>query len=564
MKNKKPIIKFCMWFILLSTLGVGGGIFFLLLAVVPIEEWYVQRGWSQFKIDGVMKYYVIGWVVFGFITSFVYYFVCLKKERWIMSAILCVSSIGLCIAGMNYFLNTGSAVVQASQGEVEVGERFTFGPYPEKETLKQLKEQGYDGVIALLSPTIGIEQPLLSKEQKAGEEVGIEILSMPMLPWVGDNTNTLNEIRELAENGDGKYYVHCYLGRHRVDVVKQLVSEAAGEVYELLVLQATSFERGHVVYDAQNEVLTGPFPTDEEWFTRIRRGEVKEVISLLEQKESFMPFIEKEQQTAQEMGMVYTAMPVSPTFELADLQSVVDYMKQAEHKIFVHDFNRGPVLSELETLYQLGKAIHPIAIVPEIVAGAKTIGAQFIVGPQLTEAQKNRLMGFGVEQFVTIEQSEPVTQYKQLRSLVDTGQLLYIEGSKSHIDAIYQMLYGFVYGYADYHEMQKHPLVQNRLEIDVRNLTFGPILTEEDIVQFIIPSGMKHVTYLHFDALTSAEELEQLQQLFLKYAIDFSVYPMTESYEQVVVPALNAQQGSNYVMAHEQVIQSVIEVLDKY
>lgn len=560
MKNTKSIIKFFMWFILLSTLGVGGGIFFLLFAVVPIEEWYVQRGWSQIKIDGIMSYYVVGWVIFGFCVSFLYYFLCLKKEKWIFSTIFFIASILLCITGLNYFLNTGSAVVQASQGDIDVGERFTFGPYPEKLDLQALKDQGYDGVISLLSTTLPIEKPLLDKEVKAGEEIGIEILSMPMLPWVGDNSETLAEIRELAEENDKKYYVHCYLGRHRVDVVKQLVNEASGEEHELLVLQSTSFERGHIYYDSKQEVLIGPFPTDEEWFTRIRRGEVKEVVSLLNPEHNFRG---QGEQVASEMDMIYTEMGIPVNYQLADLQKVVDYIKTREQKVFVYDFTRSLALQELEALYSYGKTIHPLKDVPSISAQTKLVGAKYIVGTTLNEQQKERFKAIGIEQFVEV-QGDLVQSYQQIKEMVAQEKLTYVTTSAQNVEAINKMLYGMVYGFEKYHAAQKENLLDGKAYIDVRNLTYGPILTEQQILEFIIPNGIKKVTYLHVAAATTEQELEQIKELFEKYQVDLAVYPIEEGYEKTIIPIINAEQGSNYLMTDEMVLPAVMEVLDKY
>ena len=554
------MIQFAMWFILLSTLGVGGGIFFLLFAIVPIEEWYVQRGWSQFTIDGVMKYYVFGWVIFGFIASFVYYFTCLKKERWVISSILCASSILLCIAGMNYFLNTGSSVVQASQGEVVEGERFKFGPYPEKETLKELKEEGYDGVITLLSPAVLIEKPLLDKEIAAGEEVGIDILSMPMMPWVGDNTKTLNKIRELVEADGKRYYVHCYLGRHRVDVVKQIVNEASGEEVELLVLQSTSFERGDLYYDAQGEVLIGPYPTNEEWFTRVRRGEVKELVSLIDTEESF---IEEGKKVAAEMSMAYTAMPISEEYELVDLQAVVDYVKSRPHKVFVYNFNIKPFMKELESLYRYGKTIFPLVNVQQIKSEAASIGASYIVGPSLTAQQQQEMKQLGIERFIELKETNPILQYKQLKDMIQEEQLTYVIVPPSEQQAVYKMLHGLLYGY-NYTFGKDINILDGRGIVDTRNLTYGPVLTEQEIIDFIIPNGIKQVVYIYVHAITTPEELEQLKQMMEKYNIDFKVFEPEENYEKKVIPVVNDEQGGNYIMAHEDILPTVFDLLEKY
>ena len=44
-----------------------------------------------------------------------------------------------------------------------------------------------------------------------------------MLPWVSDNTESLETIKQLALHGSGTYYVHCGLGRDRVNIAKRVI-----------------------------------------------------------------------------------------------------------------------------------------------------------------------------------------------------------------------------------------------------------------------------------------------------------------------------------------------------
>lgn len=563
-RNWKGYLKFAMWFILLSTLGVGGGIFFLLFAVVPIEEMYVQRGWSQYRIDGIMKYYVFGWVIFGFIMSFVYYYFALKKDRWITSTLLMLSSIALCITGLIYFLNTGSSVVQASQGNVEVGERFTFGPYPEKENLEILKEQGYDGVITLLSPTLPIEKPLLDKEIKAGEDAGIEIISMPMLPWVGDNTATLKKIKELIAQDDKRYYVHCYLGRHRVDVVKQLINEENDEDYNLLVLQPTSFERGNLVYDADNEVLIGPYPTDEEWFTRIRRGEVKEIVSLL--KNEHKDWLEKEQQTASEMDMAFRHFPIENNYTQAQLQEAVDYVKSLDHKVFVHSLLHDNTIKEFEALYSWGDSIFPLKNVKDVGVTANSIGAKLMVGLQPTKQQQAQLSTLGIDNFIELPFTDIQALYNEALKIAKNEQVAYIiTKDEPTMKTLTTMLYGVMYGFEqpkmEYNGLQ---LTNGVLDVHERNLTLGPILAEKDFTTFVLPQGVKQIIFLNSPSTMTEKELRQLSALAARYNVNMEVIDLTANYEQELVPLLNAESGLNYVMVDPQLMQVVRDYIKQF
>lgn len=164
---------------------------------------------------------------------------------------------------------------------------FTFGSYPTHAELRQLKREGYAGVISLLHPAVTPFEPkLLRDEQAAGRAVGIAIISIPMLPWISQNGEALERIRAIAENPKGRYYVHCYLGKDRVNVVKRLVSQHANthdsEPTDARSLaDVAAFERGPVVELSQGVYLT-PFPTDEEYMGYVVAAGVKQVVSLMD------------------------------------------------------------------------------------------------------------------------------------------------------------------------------------------------------------------------------------------------------------------------------------------
>lgn len=138
-----------------------------------------------------------------------------------------------------------------------------------RERLAELKERGFTGVITLLHPAVAPFEPaLLEKEQEAARQVGIALVHTPMLPWVSQNEKSLETIRRLARSGAGRYYVHCYLGKDRVNVVRRLADVPA-------------FERGSI-YHLPGGVHVAPYPTDEEWFGYVLSGSVKQVLSLLD------------------------------------------------------------------------------------------------------------------------------------------------------------------------------------------------------------------------------------------------------------------------------------------
>ncbi|MEG0261387.1 MAG: hypothetical protein RR595_04535 [Lysinibacillus sp.] len=566
MGNKgKRNIKFVMWFIFLSTLGVGGGIFFLLFAVVPIEQIYVDRGWSQFNIDNIMKYYVIGWVVFGFVMSFLYYFFILKKNFWKIGTLLMVASIALCSSALYYFLNTGSSVVQSSQGELEThGERFTFGPYPEADDLERLAKEGYDGVITLLSPTLPIEKPLLNRQIKNGEKAGIEIYSMPMLPWVGDNTETLESIKKLITQDDKRYYVHCYLGRHRVDVVKQLISQELQLDFEILVLQPTKFERGHVIYYDDKKVAMGPYPTNEEWFTRIRRSEVKEVVSLLPAQSKLL---EKEKQVAAELGIKFTHMPIEKNSTTQDIQQAVDYVNSLDHRAYVHDFNNSEVIKIFEALFSWQHAIETnTKWIKESSNITHTLGAKMLIGKVPTEQFKNALQQEGVRQFVEIPAVTIPELYQIAENSVKQQETTYFyTNDTQRAEQFFKMINGLLYGsrpsMAEFNDVE---LTNGMLKQYKRKLVVGPTLTDSEFESFALANGVARIILLHPASLIDENTKNHMQKMADQYQIPLTLIPMEEGFEEPFVSAINKELGLTYVLTDAALLDTVNQYVKKY
>ncbi|AXI00134.1 hypothetical protein DV702_10640 [Sporosarcina sp. PTS2304] len=556
-------IKVLIWFIFLSTFGVGGGIFFLLFAVVPIEQMYTDRGWSQFKIDTVMKYFVVGWVAFGFVVSFLYYFIVVKRNRWRLTWTIVACSLFLCLAGLYYFMNTGSGLVQSSQGEVVEGDRFTFGPYPEKEDLVQLKAQGYDGVITLLSPTLPIEKPLLDQEIRSAEEVGLDVHSLPMLPWVGDNSKSIERVRELIKE-DKKYYVHCYLGRHRVDVIKQVVNEETGdEQYQLRFLQPTTLERGSLFYFPDQSIVMGPFPTEEEWFTRIKRGEVEEVVSLLKDpQDSEWPL--KEKKIVAELQMTYTSMPIVEEPSIREIRKIAEYLQSLDHKVYVHDFSNSPALMMLETYLDWGTTLTG-AVPPELQCGkSEWVGRKMLVGCQPTKEESDRLRELGITDFVDMDELSLDEQYLSIKESKENKSLTYLVTAKKS-KQVKRVAIGLLYG-SDTRgkEFDDIAFSLGKVKRHERNLLVGPMLEPKEYSTFAKTYGVSQLFYLRSISTSSDEELSVIEKLAAENHISLVVIPMISQYEELLIPLIDKESGLNYIMVESSLIPEVNDYLKKF
>lgn len=194
---------------------------------------------------------------------------------------------------------------------------FVFGAYPEEPRLRELKADGYTAVISLLSPAVVPFEPvLLTREKAAAAAAGIELVHIPMLPWVSSNDGVPARLTELAARGPGKYFVHCYLGKDRVSVFRKLLF-AAGGMGPAGRMPGTgrsmedraAFERGAITRLGRDIYFT-PYPTDEEFFAYVIGGGAASLVSLLDPANpENLPWMKKEKETAEKYGLKFVNYP---------------------------------------------------------------------------------------------------------------------------------------------------------------------------------------------------------------------------------------------------------------
>ncbi len=227
------------------------------------------------------------------------------------------------------------------------GTEFVFGPYPEKVRLMELKNENYTAVISLLSPAVVPFEPvLINQETASAKETGIELIHIPMLPWVSSNNQIEGKLKEIIEKGAGKYYVHCYLGKDRVNVFKSILGSVSKDV-RLKSLQPESirtlrdikeFERGPITILDSNIFFT-PYPTDEEFFGYVLNGSVKTLVCLLNPKnKEDLPWIEKERTISGTHRMKFINYPWK-TLDKDKKVKVMAKLMNLEKPMAIHAFN---------------------------------------------------------------------------------------------------------------------------------------------------------------------------------------------------------------------------------
>lgn len=184
--------------------------------------------------------------------------------------------------------------MEDEQVATKSGAVILFGPYPDHQRLAQLKLEGVTTVISLQHPAVQPFEPQgIAAERAATAELDLRFVNAPMLPWVSDNAASLELIkRTVTAKQRGKIYIHCGLGRDRVNVVKHMlehwgITGGGTQLAKALAWQdridagLPPMERGDL-QRIGTDVWLVPAPNDAELFGGMLAGQAGEIVLLLD------------------------------------------------------------------------------------------------------------------------------------------------------------------------------------------------------------------------------------------------------------------------------------------
>jgi hypothetical protein len=215
-----------------------------------------------------------------------------------------------------------------------------------------------------------------------------------MLPWISENEESIERIRALARSGQGRYYVHCYLGRDRVNVVRRLLvdgdasaAEAKRENGARRIADMPAFERGGIYHF--EDVHVGPFPTDEEWLGYVLSGSVKQVLSLLDTANAEdATWVAKERGLGRQYRMPVEFAPIrSFPFDPRQALAAARRAKALPRPLMVHGFRTvSPAVEAFVQAYRTGLPPLPPSLFAEPMEGgpARVLAPNVAVGPRPT------------------------------------------------------------------------------------------------------------------------------------------------------------------------------------
>ncbi|MDD3880152.1 MAG: hypothetical protein PHP26_09215 [Syntrophomonas sp.] len=536
-------------------LGVG----FLFLVNVPVEELLARKGTSQTLINIAMIGIIVLWALSTAWVTHYFFKKVVSREKPPTSFIYLILGILFLMAAVVFYflLTTGSPVIARLQGTVsEPGERYAFGPYPDNLRLRELKAEGYDGVISLLSPMIPFEKILLEQEMEHGKEVGITIHSLPMLPWVSENQESIQQAMELAESGDKRYYIHCYLGKHRADLIKRVLMGQEPENEEIQeCIYKTRLERGKLYFYQDSRIIMGPYPTDEEWFHLIQRGQFQEIVADLDPEiPGDLTWIKREENICKEMGLNYTVMPMRKKGnDYQGLLELASYISSSQHKVYVHGFLITEKNLLLDGFLRGGDLEHMGKPFPERLQGGEVFRVSYnlFLGPQPGAGEKDLLKKAGITHIEALDLNEnmpPAVAASYIQALPPTRGVCFFYGfpSPDYCSQLASILGKRYYGF----KRDNIPALIGGHKVDIitERLLLGR-QPEASELRTLAGLGVRTIVQLEEPDLSSDQDLNLIKQAVEAEGLRFELVYRSEDYINHIAKEVQRDDNPCYVVA---------------
>ena len=300
------------------------GTLVVVLAVRGILNVLHRLGWGQVAqnrlLMGVIALFVIGsFMLARRVVRLLY-----RQRAGTRKALLVALAVPALLSGYAWSNPTkflaGFAGTESSTLALAGGPSFVFGSYPDDAHLRELKAQGVTAVVSLQSPAVVVEISGINEERKSAARAGLEFIEAPMLPWVSDNTESLEKIKQIALHGKGTYYVHCGLGRDRVNIAKRVIESLQPQTHARLAAAADlkhaigferrtePFERG-MPMKVRDGVWVIPYPNKEEFYGFILQGQPGHVVLALNPKDTLQArWAAEAESKMKQYAVAYTAI----------------------------------------------------------------------------------------------------------------------------------------------------------------------------------------------------------------------------------------------------------------
>ena len=278
------------------TIGLFTGTLVLVVAVRGILAMLQRLGWGQTAQNRLLMLVILLFVIGSFLLARRVVRALYRQSPTSRRVYLVLMAIPAVLSGYAWSNPTrflaGIAGTEGSTLAMKGGPKFVFGSYPDDARLKELQKEGVTAVVSLQSPSVIVEISGINEERKSASRIGLDFIEAPMLPWVSDNTESLEKIKQLALHGKGTYYVHCGLGRDRVNIVKRVIESLEPQTHATLAARglhsAAGFERRTEPFErgmpmkVRDGVWVVPYLNEAEFYGFILQGQPGHVLLVLD------------------------------------------------------------------------------------------------------------------------------------------------------------------------------------------------------------------------------------------------------------------------------------------
>ncbi|HVX41899.1 MAG TPA: hypothetical protein VHB25_20225 [Gemmatimonadaceae bacterium] len=301
-----------------------------------LHDWGLGQTAQDRTLMGVIVLFVIGsFILTRALVRHVFRMHSLRRRRAVVASLALPGALSLWAWSNPTRLLAGIAGGAGSTVRLAGGPEFIFGAYPDDAKLRELKKEGVTTIVSLQHPAVLVEVQGIKAEEDDARRLGLKFVQAPMLPWVSDNSDAIAKIKDLALHGHGIYYVHCGLGRDRVNIAKRVIESVdSTRVGKADVMNALGFEsrengpafqRGKIFKIAADEWLI-PFPNRAELQGFILQGRAGEVFLLLDPADTLQKsWLAETEPLLRQYVVPYTEIPFAPadTARIDDIMSAI-------------------------------------------------------------------------------------------------------------------------------------------------------------------------------------------------------------------------------------------------
>ncbi|RYD59454.1 MAG: hypothetical protein EOP56_00905 [Sphingobacteriales bacterium] len=327
--------------------GFALGTFILMVPVRQVADYAHRHNWPERQENMAVLLFVAILIVLSFLLAR-FSSIAMADPGYERSkkAMHIATPVVLSAVALFLFLNPALINADSKRPDKQISTQFTIGPYPEAQKIAALKKEGYTAIISLLHPAVvPFEPKLLNEETEAAQRQGMDVISIPMLPWVSDNQTSIDSLRQIVRHAKGKYYVHCYLGKDRVNVARRIIEQESGistklesEIKQRSIDDLKTFERGEI-YKLGGDVYLAPMPTKEEYFGYIVATDFRQVVSLSDMSDpEARALARQEAGWLKDFNIVYTVFDVKDNADHTRIQQIADSVRAMQRPLVIHAF----------------------------------------------------------------------------------------------------------------------------------------------------------------------------------------------------------------------------------